>query len=64
MTTFPPDGSDDDYDFSNHLVPPVSGPHSKGYQAIQDGTESAGQSVPASLLSITLALLPSLLLRL
>lgn len=60
MTTFSPDGSDDDYNNSNGRMPHV------GYKAYQEGRYSAasGQPLPASLLSIFLALLPSLLLKL
>lgn len=64
MTAFPPDGSDDDYDLSNGGVPRVSGSHSVGYKATFQDNAAPGQPLPASLLSISLALLPSLLLRL
>ena len=75
MIAFPSDGSDDDY---TDLAPKVGGSHSVGYQAIHekpasqksdgsqkgDGSTASNQPLPASFLSIFLALLSSLLLKL
>uniref|UniRef100_A0A0P4W0G4 Peptidase metallopeptidase domain-containing protein n=1 Tax=Scylla olivacea TaxID=85551 RepID=A0A0P4W0G4_SCYOL len=58
------DGSDDDF---NNQMPKIGGSQSLGYQANQqdpDKNAASGQTLPASLLSILLALLPSLLLKL